>query len=193
MSIIVTGTLSVQRIPGVYGEFSVGKLDCEIGVLNIKDPKLDQFETGTYQGKFGLTRVWSHGYAARTGCFIVETRAQVDEYVIFDDSPGQLNEKIALQETDPLETAAPKTKPLKTSEAKRRPAIQPAMSLEVAPKPLSSGNDLAALFSELWPLGEEVRLDPISMRSDPESHRKRCQYLKEQGYRFKAASQSWQR
>ncbi len=207
MSIMVNGTLLVQRINGVRGEFSVGKLKCDIGVLNIKDPNLDQYETGTYQGRFGIAKVYAHGYAASTGCFIVETRAILDEYIIHSDEPGTLETDVALKDVDPLETKA-SLEP----DAPDLPATVNAGTTSVAPPDNTAPADrnnphpdlsvqaeaestdpLAALFGELWPLGAEVKLDPTTVRTDPENHRKRCSYLKESGYEFKAKSQSWMR
>lgn len=191
MSIMVHGTLSVQRIPSVNGEFSVGKLDCELGMLNIKDPHLDQFETGAYTGRFGIVKVYSHGYAARTGCFIVETRAVLDEYLIHSDEPGNLDDDIALRETDPLDSDRATT-------AEREPAPSqhshpaPQTVAPDTPEPMTEpGDPIAELFGELWPLGYVVKLDPTSIRTDGEGHRKRCQYLKSQGYAFKASTQAW--
>lgn len=207
MAIMVNGTLSVQRINGVRGEFSVGKLKCDIGVLNIKDPQLDQYETGTYQGRFGIARVYSHGYAASTGCFIVETRAILDEYIIHSDEPGKLESEVALTEIDPLESPSAPTVP--TAPVKPASTVAPAVDQHSKPRidtpeksvkpepsaePVPSapkGDLLAELFGELWPLDDEVKLDPTTVRTDPENHRKRCNHLKQSGYAFKAKSQSW--
>lgn len=207
MTIMVNGTLSVQRINGIRGEFSVGKLKCDIGVLNIKDPQLDQYETGTYQGRFGIVRVYSHGYAASTGCFIVETRAILDEYIIHSDEPGQLESEVALTEVDPLESpSAPATPAASVEPVSTIPADQhakprsdtPEKSVKPEPSAASASSapkddPLAELFGELWPLGGEVKLDPTTVRTDPENHRKRCNHLKQSGYAFKAKSQSWVR
>lgn len=205
MTIMVNGTLSVQRINGIRGEFSVGKLKCDIGVLNIKDPQLDQYETGTYQGRFGIARVYSHGYAASTGCFIVETRAILDEYIIHSDEPGTLESEVALTEIDPLESPSAPTAPAASVEPvstvpadqHAKPRID-ATAISVKPEssaaPVSSAQKddlLAELFGELWPLTNVVSLDPTTIRSDAENHRKRVQHLKSQGYLFKASSQSW--
>lgn len=207
MTIMVNGTLSVQRINGIRGEFSVGKLKCDIGVLNIKDPQLDQYETGTYQGRFGIARVYSHGYAASTGCFIVETRAILDEYIIHSDEPGKLESEVALTEVDPLESPSAPTVP--TAPVKPASTVAPAVDQHskpridtpeksVKPEPTAEpvpsapkGDLLAELFGELWPLDDEVKLDPTTVRTDPENHRKRCNHLKQSGYAFKAKSQSW--
>jgi hypothetical protein len=198
MSVWINGSLSVQRIQGVNGEFSVGKLDCEIGVLNIKDPYLDQFETGVYAGRFALSKVFSHGYAARTGCFIVETRALIDEYVIHSDEPGSVDVDFALSEVDPLDSDPPAA-PAAKSVATQKPttaeipatAIPTAADLFGRSTAVVAADPVAELFGELWPLGSTVKLDPTTIRSDPVGHRARVRYLSEHGYVFRASSQSY--
>jgi hypothetical protein len=46
----VNGTLTVKKIHGAKGAFSVGDLVTEVGTFKIKDALLDQFEEGRYQG-----------------------------------------------------------------------------------------------------------------------------------------------
>jgi hypothetical protein len=199
MSVWVNGNLSVQRIQSVNGEFSVGKLDCDIGVLNVKDPYLDQFETGVYAGRFALSKVFSHGYAARTGCFIVETRALIDEYIIHSDEPESVDVNIALAEVDPLVSDPPASPPAKSVEKMRKPsatsnaatAIPTASDLFGQSTAIVPADPMAELFGELWPLGTTVKLDPTTIRSDPVGHRARVRYLSEHGYAFRASSQSY--
>lgn len=192
MSVMLPGTLSVQRVSGVNGEFSVGKLECELGVLNIKDPQLDQYETGKYQGRFGIERIYPHGYMTRTGCFIVEVRAILNEHIIHSDNPDNLDAEVALTEVDPLLESTPAV----VSTAIRSDPAQSTTNQPVNPPQADetrshSQEPLAELFGELWPLADVVMLDPTTIRSDAENHRKRTQYLKSQGYKFKATSQSW--
>lgn len=222
MSIMVNGTLSVQRISGTHGEFSVGKLECQLGVLNIKDPQLDQYETGKYPGRFGIEKIYPHGYMARTGCFIVEVRAVLNEYIIHSDEPDVLDTEVALKETDPLD--APQERKAEPSPPVVPPPNENPVVRPQTPKPVSTppprqkvsplntplpgelkqnpstaqehgvdADPMIALFGELWPLGNVVKLDPTSIRSDAENHRKRCNYLVLQGYKFKASSQSFER
>ena len=199
MSVWINGNLSVQRIQGVNGEFSVGKLDCEIGVLNIKDPYLDQFETGVYAGRFALSKVFSHGYAARTGCFIVETRALIDEYIIHSDEPESVDVNFALTEVDPLVSDPPAAPPVKSSATPKSETKSPSFSTAIPtasdlfrqPGSNAPAEPFAELFGELWPLGSIVKLDPTTIRSDPVGHRERVRYLTEHGYVFRASSQSY--
>lgn len=219
MSIMLEGTLAVQRISGVNGEFSVGKLETEVGVLNLKDPHLDQYETGKYQGRFLIDRIFPHGYMSRTNCFIVEIRAIVKEYIIHADEPEELDTDVGLTEMDPLEavpsaipspavshsaspaeasrdTVATKGDQSKPAKSVTPPSVKPAPAQTSSGKPTQAPQGtpeeaLAELFGELWPLAEIVTLDPTTIRSDAENHRKRTQYLKSQGYIFKATSQTW--
>ena len=69
-------------------------------------------------------------------------------------------------------------------------SVKPEPTAEPVPS-APPGDLLAELFGELWPLDAEVKLDPTTVRTDPENHRKRCNHLKQSGYAFKAKSQSW--
>jgi hypothetical protein len=218
MSIMLEGTLAVQRISGIHGEFSVGKLETEVGVLNLKDPHLDQYETGKYAGRFLVDRIFPHGYMSKTNCFIVEIRAVVKEYIIHTDEPEELDTDVGLTEMDPLEATpspvptsldspvlpsvnpsqdavAPKQDQSNRAKPVTQPNAEPRETAPVSDKPQvpqgSPDAALAELFGELWPLAQTVTLDPTTIRSDAENHRKRTQYLKSQGYLFKATSQSW--
>lgn len=212
MTIMLEGTLAVQRISGVNGEFSVGKLETEVGVLNLKDPHLDQYEPGKYAGRFLVDRIFPHGYMSKTNCFIVEIRAFVREYIIHTDEPAELDTEVGLTEEDPLETAVtvpevsvpaipqladavPLETPVQTSTLSQQPKPVPSANLKpekaVQDQQGQPDDTLAELFGELWPLADTVTLDPTTVRSDAVNHRKRTQYLKSQGYLFKATSQSW--
>jgi hypothetical protein len=219
MTVSFEGTLAVQRITGVNGEFSVGKLETQEGIFSIKDPHLDQYETGKYAGRFLIDRIFPKSYMSRTNCVIVEIRAVVKEYIIHSDDPAVLDYDVGLTEQDPLETpsvvvpetAIPATTPPPgdlpqdlparkfTPSKQQKPVIEANHEPEASQAdgnphpPLLDNPDasLAALFGELWPLADTVQLDSTTVRSDPVNHRKRTQYLKLQGYVFKATSQSW--
>lgn len=210
MSTWVNGKLAVQRIHGVNGEFSVAKLDSDIGILNVKDSFLDQFDEGVYDGRFAIARVYSHGYAARTGCFIVETRCNIEDYQILSDEKDALDSDFAIAEIDPLDeerqqTPSPsKPEPSTPSECDETQVLPPksaTQSTQAHPERASANSSpegnteepssLEILFGELWPLGEIVKLDPTSIRTDRAGHRERCKYLNACGYEFIAKTQSW--
>lgn len=92
--VFVTGKLLVQKIQGQNGEFSVGKLESQIGPLTVKDPSLDQYPEGAYTGRFSISRIYSHGYSSRSGAFIVEVRAVIDEYLIHETSRPNLRKRL---------------------------------------------------------------------------------------------------
>lgn len=183
--VFVTGKLLVQKIQGSNGEFSVGKLESQIGPLTVKDPSLDQYPEGTYTGRFAISRIYSHGYSSRSGAFIVEVRAVIDEYLIHNDEPSELEESIGLVEADPLETPA-LDGGNKKAKKPSKPSPPTQQQENVVPVPPE-----AILFGELWPLGSVVKLDPTSMRSEPDKHRERCAYLNRNGYSFKANLQAF--
>lgn len=205
MPITISGTLAVQRISGVHGEFSVAKLECDIGVLHVKDPQLDQYETGKYKGDFVIQRIYPHGYMAGTGCFIVKVMAIVNEFIIHNDEPDTLDTDVALKDQDPLESviaAAPTQSPTDNREntnvgpSPLPESVAGALKLgsavtTSATSDTSPADPVAVLFGELWPLGDIVKLDPTSIRSDTLNHRQRLEYLRKHGYEFRANIQSW--
>ena len=61
----VNGTLTVKKIHGAKGAFSVGDLVTEVGTFKIKDALLDQFEEGRYQGTFAISSIYLSSYIWR--------------------------------------------------------------------------------------------------------------------------------
>ena len=70
------GTLTIKTITGRYGDFNVATLDSEIGKFAIRDAVLDEYNEGTYQGTFGLTRIYSGSYQT-SHRVVIETRAEL--------------------------------------------------------------------------------------------------------------------
>ena len=68
------GTLTIKTVTGRYGDFNVATLDSEIGKFAIRDAVLDEYNEGTYQGTFGLTRIYSGSYQT-SHRVVIETRA----------------------------------------------------------------------------------------------------------------------
>ena len=55
---ILDGTLAVEVIKGSRGDFCVGTLKTSIGEFKIKDAALEQFERGSYQGRFTIEKIY---------------------------------------------------------------------------------------------------------------------------------------
>ena len=78
----VNGTLTVKKITGAKGAFSVGDLVTEEGTFKVKDALLDQFEEGRYQGEFAISSIYLSSYIWRgksmtdTSCVDVGSTSQ---------------------------------------------------------------------------------------------------------------------
>ena len=72
----VNGTLTVKKITGAKGAFSVGDLVTEEGTFKVKDALLDQFEEGRYQGEFAISSIYLSSYIWR-GKSMTDIRANL--------------------------------------------------------------------------------------------------------------------
>lgn len=48
--IVVPGQLTLRTIRGKNGPFTVGRLTTHLGVFEVKDPELEQYPEGKYEG-----------------------------------------------------------------------------------------------------------------------------------------------
>lgn len=80
MSIQVVGSLSVMSRKRRDGEvFSVGVLQTELGSFDVKHPVLDEFEKGTIEGVFFLTKIYPvSNYSMSTNKAWVSIHADLD-------------------------------------------------------------------------------------------------------------------
>ena len=51
------GTLVVRKIFGKYGEFAIGSIQTPIGEFSVKQAELDEYEQGTYEGRFVISSI----------------------------------------------------------------------------------------------------------------------------------------
>jgi len=69
--ITIPGQLAIRTIVGRNGDFNVGRLTTSIGEFVVKDPQLDQYQEGKYDGQFVVTEIkpssYSHRGALRDG------------------------------------------------------------------------------------------------------------------------------
>lgn len=204
----IPGRLSVRTIHGRNGPFNVGRLCTPIGEFVIKDPQLDQFSEGVFEGEFLLIEIRPASYFT-SGRLVVEVRAKVGEMLLTDD--GMLvtpyGPRFDSAEVDPLEEEATSPPPVtpSTAEAPTDPATHPAAQVPPADSaaeapgsdaPASEAVDVdrdanpdAELFGLLWPLEQSIKLDPTVDRA---LFRRQVSRLKELGYRFQAPTQTWQ-
>jgi len=206
----IPGRLTVRTIHGRNGPFNVGRLAASIGEFVIKDPQLDQFSEGMFEGEFLLLEIRPASYFAG-GRLVVEVRAKVGEMLLTEDGMlvTQHGPRFDSAEMDPLEeegaAPAPPVPPNPSTPAPgelplpHAPATAPKSAAGKAPvsgQQASDAHDVgqdanpdAELFGLLWPLGQSVKLDPTVDRA---LFRRQVSRLKELGYRFQAPTQTWQ-
>ncbi|SDK08706.1 DUF3275 family protein [Billgrantia gudaonensis] len=201
----IPGRLTVRTIHGRNGPFNVGLLAASIGEFVIKDPQLDQFSEGVFEGEFLLIEIRPASYFAG-GRLVVEVRAKVGEMLLTEDGMlvTQHGPRFDSAEVDPLEeeaSPAPPVPPAPSTPVPGEPTAPPVPSSQgeagVAPGPQApeahaAGQEThpdAELFGLLWPLGQSVKLDPTVDRA---LFRRQVSRLKELGYRFQAPTQTWQ-
>ncbi len=170
-NLIVPGTLAIREINGRNGPFRVGTLQTAIGDFAIKDPILDQYDEGKYDGQFQIERIYQGHYIAG-GRSVTEIRAKLADMVIEDidtEAPAPIE-----AEPDPIDVEKQEPVPAKDK-------------TETAPDSTPDTDD-DSLFGLLMPLGEKVKLDASVDRKDL---RLQIERLGELGYEFDAKTQTW--
>lgn len=201
-TVIVPGTLIIRDIPKrAGGSFKVGKLSTQIGQFEVKNPELDQYEPGTYTGNFCIDRIYPSHYVAG-GKIVIEMRAVLSCFVLagFDEATGEAEpleidpaeEEAVTATPEPADSQPETAATTATTEASTEtdapvPDDLPVMTLEEE-KAFREAQMDRDTFGDLYPLGEEVKLDPTVGRT---KLRGQCDRLKTLGYRFVAARQVW--
>ena len=187
MSIVVSGSLTIREIFGRNGPFKVGQLITQLGDFSVKDALLDQYDPGTYEGNFGIGRIYPSYYVAG-GRIIVEVRASVENMVL-SDIDDQLPEEVAFTEPDPVDTevVSVDAESAKTDTSSSTDHESKSDKAESTSSSTDSDPD-SKLFGSLLPLGDSVKLDPVVERKLLCAQ---CDRLKELGYKFQPANQVW--
>ena len=170
---IMTGTLAIREIHGRNGAFMVGTLNTQIGSFAIKDPLLDQYDEGTYDGEFEIDSIYQGHYIAG-GRSVTEIRAKIANMMIndIDDiAPAPIE-----SEPDPIDIEPVVTTP--------KEDVKPS---EEIIEPVTKQDD-NALFGSLMPLGNRLKLDATV---DRKTLREQVERLGELGYEFDAKEQIW--
>ncbi|MGQ0701401.1 MAG: DUF3275 family protein [Panacagrimonas sp.] len=195
----LSGTLAIRSIKGSRGDFNVGRLLTEIGEFAVKDPLIEEYEEGRYEGEFGISGIFPSTYFTN-GRTVVEIRARLGSIAL--KGIEQLTDEDALPtvEHDPIEDAvAPiiekspeviAATPAPTTEDDAFPPTDapiPVMSIE---EEISFRNEqeYRKLFGTLWPLQSKVKLDPTV---DRQAFRAQRDALKDLGFKFQPLGQLW--
>lgn len=196
--ITLHGTLTVRTIHGRNGDFNVGRLLTEIGEFSVKDPELDQYDEGRYEGTFGIEQIYPTSYVA-AGRMVMEVRARIGAWDLEDMDDLKPEDAAPIQDPDPIEEAKPPTSVAPKVEPEKPDAVDvgsapkekraEAEAVGVRRKEADEEDaELAKLFGPLWPLDKEVKLDPTVDRA---RFRKQRDHLKASGYKFRPLDQVW--
>ena len=194
--ITLPGQLAIKTIHGRNGDFNVGRLATSIGEFVVKNPELDQYPEGKYDGDFIVVEIRPATYNAN-GRMVIEIRAILGGMSLSnaDDLSGDEAQRLSPQEVDPVdeETVAPPAAKAQPKARKKRDPRDPLVDTTPfgnAPAPASPDAEDEALFGLLWPLGEIVKLDTTIDRRTLRAQRDRLDAL---GYAFEPLSQEWRR
>ena len=187
----VPGTLSIKHVHGSHGIFAVGDLVTDVGEFKIKDPLLDQFEEGKYQGRFLISNISPSSYFLG-GKVVIEVRAWVADIFLDQADEGPVGP--APVEPDPVDepvAVGPVVEgPVESSSAPSEPAALLPIDLELVTD--AEKEDYELLGIELYPVfaaRAPIRLLPEVGREQFTRQRLR---LKEVGYTFDPLTKTWQ-
>ncbi|MDH5181136.1 MAG: DUF3275 family protein [Gammaproteobacteria bacterium] len=172
----IDGVLSIKTIHGRNGPFNVGRLITDLGEFAVKDTLLEQYDEGRYEGNFAITQIFPSSYFAG-GRFVVEVRATLKSLNLIGIDELKPDDKAANTEPDPADEQSQTV--VEASDS----SVQTIQSSEIAAE-----TDDITLFGSLWPLGDQVKLDPTVDRKRFRDQRNRLRTL---DYIFDALDQVW--
>lgn len=173
--ISIQGVLSIRSINGSRGRFNVGRLMTDLGDFVVKDSVLDQYEEGKYEGIFDIGRIMP-SYYTHAGRIVVEMRAVLGTMALFDvDITTSDGEDERLAEFDSI-----------IDELSTTGQINGIVAEIVTEGDVKDEE----VFGLLWPLGNQVKLDPTVGREMFRTQRDRLRLL---GYCFQPIGQVWVR
>ncbi len=211
LPIVVPGQLTLRTIRGKNGPFNVGRLATPIGEFAIKDPELEQYPEGKYDGQFIIRYIFPKSYPVGGGMRF-EIRASLDGMTLngIDKLSRDEARSFAAQDVDPLDEelgaqpAATPAKPAKASKPAKPAPVQASADPLVDTTPFgvevpvpaaaaasgSTEEGDVALFGLLWPLGESLKLDSTI---DRRILRAQIARLGKLGYALDIRTQEWSR
>lgn len=184
----VAGVLHIKIVTGRHGDFRVGRLVTELGEFAVKDAELDQYDEGKYEGEFGINQI-SPSYYQAAGRLVVEVRASLGFINLNRESALESVTETSLEQ-DPLDEGSPTPEPCQTGQGADAAVDNTPEAQASVTEPADVDTDEAdiMLFGLLWPLTDNVKLDPTIDRG---LFRKQRDRLKALGYTFQPLSQQW--
>lgn len=197
----LSGILAIRSIKGARGDFNVGRLVTEIGEFAVKDPLIEEYEEGRYEGEFGISGIFPSTYFTN-GRTVVEIRARLGSIALKGIEQLTDEDTLPVVEHDPIEEAP---KPIVAEAPLEIANLEPAVHGAVvdaippadAPIPVMSieeeiifrnEQEYRRLFGTLWPLQSKVKLDPTV---DRQAFRAQRDALKDLGFKFQPLGQLW--
>ena len=199
--ITLPGQLAIKTIHGRNGDFNVGQLATSIGQFTVKNPELDQYPEGKYDGDFLIAEIRPSMYNT-SGRMVIELRAHLGGMTLSTIDALSKDEagRLTPQEVDPIEEESEKPRAAPAEPAPVVPTSETAASplidttpfgltppVEIQKRESGASGD-AALFGALWPLADVVKLDVTVNRRLLRQQRDRLDAL---GYEFAPLSQDW--
>ncbi len=212
--ITITGQLAIETRHGRYGDFNVGQLRTSIGQFSVKDPELDQYPQGKYDGEFIIVEIRPQTYQT-SGRVVFEMRAYLGGMTLsnIDSLTEDDARKLHPQEPDPIEQDPPKAatahsatpEPAASPEPSPAPQIisaAPVISTAKPENPTPKAEEHSApeaheddeadmqLFGPLWPLADRFKLDTTI---DRRRIRQQVSRLDALNYEIDPNTQEWHR
>jgi hypothetical protein len=199
--ITISGQLAIKTIPGRYGKFNVGHLSTSIGEFSVKNPQLEEYDEGKYDGDFMITEIRPSMYMTG-GRMVIENRAYLAGMTISSAEALSADEadKLSPQVVDPIVEEAQQQPAVAVSDPDPVPAPVASIDPLTDTTPFAFGPEAALsdqqeeqkadaeLFGTVWPLSDVVKLDATVDRRLLRKQRDRLDAL---GYDFNPMSQDW--
>lgn len=166
------GTLIVRKIFGKYGEFAIGTIQTPIGEFSVKQAQLDEYQEGTYEGRFVVSNIRTISGGFGTNKLILESRATLDSIHIDEIDPAPVE---AITEADPITEA--------DNVDFEQVAASTQSTTDVDLQNLFNAQEIATIEQ-----GEAVVLDPSNDRG---ILRQQHNYLKTNAWKFNMQEQAW--
>lgn len=197
----LSGILAIRSIKGARGDFNVGRLVTEIGEFAVKDPLIEEYEEGRYEGEFGISGIFPSTYFTN-GRTVVEIRARLGSIALKGIEQLTDEDTLPVVEHDPIEEA-PKPvvaeAPLEIADLETAVQAADAEAIPPADGPIPvmsieeeilfrNEQEYRRLFGNLWPLQSKVKLDPTV---DRQAFRAQRDALKDLGFKFQPLGQLW--
>jgi len=184
--ISLPGRLVVKIINGRNGAFRVGNLQTDIGDFSVKDKILDQYDEGSYEGLFDISKISSATYSIGSR-LVVEVRAILENVALANAEKIKPDQFTSLEQ-DPLDEDVKNSPIPETSTPAVLNEEDERVSVNSDQIDHSESDPDKQLFGLLWPLKDTFKLDPTVDRAAFRLQRER---LKALGYQFKPIGQCW--